>query len=324
MARRDDGEQAGKGLPQAAVRIDDDRFLSGMRGRRRDDRPLAHYRADRGELAGIDWRGRHVELQVAGHADARRAELRVTLGVGLGLRETEVEARQERADRVRQIAPACERALGEASVDQDQRNIPLRAGEDQVRPQIGFREQREIGTPVLEEAGRIARRVERDELMDGAFRQSPVGKPRRGHGARRDQNIEIARAHSLDKRNHRQHFADACAMGPDQRSWRARDRAFAAPLGQPLRMLLAAAQASRQHKTRQGRRHRGEALIGAQRPWQPFSHARYLRSDCRRSHKPARSPRSDCLRPAAGIAPAHRCQRQPAPTPARRTQPRHG
>ena len=98
MARRHDRQQAGKALPQAANRIDDDGFLARMGRGGGDHRALAHHRADRGELAGIDRRRRHVELEIAGHADARRAELGIALGVRLGLREAEIEAAEHRAD----------------------------------------------------------------------------------------------------------------------------------------------------------------------------------------------------------------------------------
>jgi hypothetical protein len=78
-------------------------------------------------------------------------------------------------------------------------------------------------------------------------------------------------------------------MRPDQRSGRARDPGFAAPFGQPLRMLLAARKPPRQHEARHRRRERGEAAIGAQGPRQPFSHehlfARYPRM---RKRQPAR------------------------------------
>ena len=41
----------------------------------------------------------------------------------------------------------------------------------QVRPQVGFHEQREIGPPMVEEAPHVARHVDRHELVDDAARQ---------------------------------------------------------------------------------------------------------------------------------------------------------
>ena len=156
--------------------------------------------------------------------------------------------------------------------------LRLGARHDQVRPQVGFGEQREVRLPVLDEARRIARRVERDELVDHVGRQALVGEPRRRDGAGGDQHIEIARPDALDQRDDGEHLADACAMRPDQRSGRAGDPRFAAPLGQALRMLLAAREPPREHDARHRRRERGEAAIGAQGPGQPFSHEHLCRS----------------------------------------------
>ena len=128
------------------------------------------------ELVGIGRRRRHVELEVAGDDDARRAESREARGVGGGLRQAQIEAAEQRADRARQMPPALERALRHAAVDQDQRHAALGARHDQVRPQIGFDEQRQVGLPVVEEARDEARRVERHELMDDARRQPLLGQ----------------------------------------------------------------------------------------------------------------------------------------------------
>ncbi len=60
-----------------------------------------------------------------------------------------------------------------------------------LRPQIGVDEQPQPGRPLGEETLDEARRVERDELMQRAFRQALFGKRRRGNRAGRDQNGKI-------------------------------------------------------------------------------------------------------------------------------------
>ena len=61
---------------------------------------------------------------------------------------------EQRRDRAVHAAPARERTLRHPPVDQDHRQPPRRARQDQVRPQIGFDEQRQRRPPVIEEARR--------------------------------------------------------------------------------------------------------------------------------------------------------------------------
>ena len=143
---------------------------------------------------------------------------RIAPGIGGRLREAEVEAAQQRRDGAGNAPPAIERALGEPAVDQDQRHAAPRAGHDQVGPEIGFDEQREIGPPMIEEAPDEARRVERHELVDHARRQALLGEIGRGDGAGGAQHVELLLADALDQRDHRQQLADAGAVHPDQRA----------------------------------------------------------------------------------------------------------
>ena len=187
--------------------------------------PIAAFSAAR--VVGVGRRLRHVELEIAGGGDVRRAEIAIALGMRGRLRQAEIEAAQQRGDGRGNAPPAAERALGQPAVDQDQRNAALRAGHDQVRPQIGFDEQREIGPPMIEEAFDEARRVERHELVDHARRQTLLGEIGRGDGAGRAQHAELLVADALDQRDDREQLADARAVHPDQRARRTRDRALA-------------------------------------------------------------------------------------------------
>ena len=168
MARRDDREQPREGVAQSPVGLDQRRLLAGVGRGRGDGRAVADRRLQLAQTVLVGRRLRHVELEIAGGRDARRAEIAVARGIGGGLREAEIEAAQQRRDHAGRVAPAIVGALRHAAVDQDQRNVPLRAHQDQVRPQIGFGEQAEVGLPVIEEARDEARRIERNVLMDDA------------------------------------------------------------------------------------------------------------------------------------------------------------
>ena len=225
-------------------------------------------------------RRRHVELEIAGRGDARRAELGIALGVGGRLREAEIEATEQRRDHAAHALPAAERALRQAAVDDDHRNSAVGARQNKVRPQIGFDEQRQSRLPMGEETLDEARRVERDELMKRAFRQALLGERRRGDGAGGHQHSEVLRAQSLDQRHHREHFADAGAVHPDQRTGRPCQTRLAATFGNAFGVLLAALQPPRQDLRRHRRSGSRRELIKTQRK----------RQTLRQTHSSLRSP----------------------------------
>ena len=189
-------------------------------------------RAQASRLSRIGGRLRHVELEVAGGGDARRAEIAQAPGIGGGLRQAEVEAAQQRRDGGGRAAPAVERALGQPAVDQEERHAARGRRGDQVGPQIGFDEQRQIGLPMIEEPLDEARRIERHELVDRTRGQPLLGQRRRRHCARGAQHVEFPLADALDQRDDGEQFADTGAMHPDQRARRARDLAFTVALAQ--------------------------------------------------------------------------------------------
>ena len=193
-----------------------------MGGGRGDERAAADRVLQGRKLGPVGGRRRHVELEIAGGDDMRRAQFAEPLGVGRRARQAEIEPPQQRADGARRIAPAPERALRQPAVDQDHRHAALRRLDHHVRPQIGFHEQRQIGPPVLEEAAHEVRHVDRHELMDDAARQPLLGQPAGGDGAGGHQHVDLARADALDQRQHADQFADARAVQPDQRSGRPR------------------------------------------------------------------------------------------------------
>ena len=267
----------GKALPQHAVRVDHHLLLTRMSGGGSDNRPAADRGLDRGEPQHVDRRRRNVELQIAGQRHARRAELGVAFGILRRLRKAEIETLEQRRDGFRKTAPARVRALRQPPVDQDQRNVAGRALHDEIGPEVRFREERQVGPPVVEEAGDKARRVERHKLVDGAFGQSALGELRRGHGAGCDQHAKPTSPDALDQRHHRQHLADAGAMGPDERAARTHEIGLAAALRHPLRMLFAVAGAAIEHQARERRRRMRQAAIGAQARRQPLNHGQHSR-----------------------------------------------
>ena len=231
---------------QPPVRGDDCGLLAVMGRGGGDDRAHADGQFQLPQRCFVDRRRRRVELEIAGRGHTRRAQRAVALRVGGRLGEAEIEARQQRRDHARHHLPAAKRALREPAIDHDHRDLATPGLHDQVGPQIGFDEQRQVRPPMIEKAADITRRVERDELVQHARRQAVLGQRRRRHRARRDQDGKALGADALDQRQHRQHLADAGRVHPDQRTVRARLRRLPAALGEPRRMLLAALEPPRQ------------------------------------------------------------------------------
>ncbi len=218
MARHDDGEQARPRLADAPVRFDDRRLLARMGGGCDQHLTLADRLLHFGELGLVGrWR-RHVELEIAGDAHDRHAEFRIALRIERRLREAHVELAENGGRGALERSPGLEQFFRHAAVDQQQRNARLGTRDDQVRPQIGFDENAEIGLPVRQEAIDETRRIERDELVQYVFRQPALGDLCGGHGAGSDQHPHMPLAQLADQRKYRGQFADACAMQPDQRT----------------------------------------------------------------------------------------------------------
>src|SRR5262249_4269003 len=91
MARRDQGEELRERAPQAPVRLDQGGFLARMGRGRRNGGALSDRRLQRPQAFVLGRRLRHVELEVAGRADARRTKIAIAGGVGGRLGKTEIE-----------------------------------------------------------------------------------------------------------------------------------------------------------------------------------------------------------------------------------------
>ena len=180
MPRHHNRQQAGKAVLQPSMHVDQFDLLAGMRRGGGDHRAGADGGLELPELRRIGRRRGHVELQVAGRDITRSAEAGEARGVLGGLRKAEIEAAEQGSDRARHEPPALERTLRDAAVHQYQRNVAVGARHDQVRPQVRFGKQREVGPPVIEEARDELRHVERgriDGSRPAAIAASPV-RPR--------------------------------------------------------------------------------------------------------------------------------------------------
>ena len=146
--------------------------------------PIAALSAAR--LVGVGGRLRHVELEVAGGGDARRAEVadsaRHGRPIAPGRDRSSAAARRCVAGA---NAPALERALRDPAIDQDQRDAALGA----VMIRFGHRSDStnsaRSGCQWSRKRVDEARRVERHELVDHARRQPLLGQLGRRDGAGR-------------------------------------------------------------------------------------------------------------------------------------------
>ncbi len=266
------------------MRLDDRRLLARMGGSRDQHLTLADCLLHFGELFLVGRRRRHVELEIAGHSHDRHAEFRIALGIECRLREADVELAENGGRGALERTPGLERFFRHAAVDQQQRNARLGTRDDQVRPQIGFDENAEIGLPVRQKAVDETRRIERDELVQHVFRQPAFGDLGGGHSAGGNQHPHMALAQLADQRKHRGQFADACAMQPDQRTLGPFQGRLTVSLADPLLQFLAAAQTPLQPERSERRCGRHDAPIGAQGHGQAFSHGYRCRS-CRRQSR---------------------------------------
>src|ERR1700683_2879321 len=183
MARRDDREQRGMFDAQSLVRTDDSGFLAGMGGRRRDYKPRADRILQVAQNDTIHRGWGHIELQITDAADVGCAETCVALSIGVGLGQAELEALKQSCNTAGYEAPALERALGHAAVNENDGYAAIRGSQNEIGPQIGFDKKREIGMPMIEKLSDKLWCIEGYELMHGAGRQPLCGKRRRSNGA---------------------------------------------------------------------------------------------------------------------------------------------
>ena len=273
------------------MRFNQNLLFAGMGRCRQDNRTAARHRQQPLQPGGIGrWR-RDIQLQIAGGDDVAAAEHGETLGIDAGLGHADVEPAEQRRDGRGQPAPARKRTMRHPAVDQDHRQPPRRARQNEVGPQIGLDEQRQARPPVIEKARHITRGIVGNVLVDD-IGGKPLGDDRRrGHRARGQEDADIERPQLLDQGGGGQHFADTGAMNPDQRSMRPDVPADAAALADPRRILLALFQPPLDQGRRQRHHRHRQLLVDAQRHRQRISHAPPLPND-QLAHRRERSRRS--------------------------------
>src|SRR5262249_11661649 len=151
-------------------------------------------------------------------------------GVGCRLREAEIKGSQQRSNGAGSPSPTLEGSLGKAAVDQKQRDTAPCACCDQIWPEVGLYEDREIGAPVIEETVHESGRVQRHELMNRSRGQAQLGNSGGGDGAGRAEYAQPLVADARDQRNHGEQLAHARAVNPGQRTTWAGDVAAAVTL----------------------------------------------------------------------------------------------
>ena len=225
------------------------------------------------------------------------------------LRQTDVEPAKQRRDRAGDPAPARKRTMRHPAVDQDHRQPPRRARQDEIGPQIGFDEQRETRPPMIEKARHITRGIVRHILMNDVGGKPLGDDRRRGHRARGQEDADIERAQLLDQGRRGQHFTDAGAVNPHQRPVRPDVQAHATALTDARGILLALFQPPLDQRRRQRHQRGGELLVDAQRHRQGVSHDRLL-PDGRFAHRRDGSRRSGSPPVARASLPSSRHPRR--------------
>ena len=237
-------------------------LLAGMGRGGEPERAVGGIGGDARQLAFIAREGRRGGLQIADAGRGNGAEAAKALGLGVVLREAQLETGEQRADQAWQPLPAAQRALRHAAVQQQQRRAGAVGLGDEVGPELGFDPEREIGPPMLEEAPHIGRAVDRDILMPGAIRRQAMRQqPCRGDGAGRHQHRQRRPLDQqpVDQRQHRHRFAVARGMHPDQRPGWSHAAGMALALGETLAILFAMRHAPREierdHRAERGGAH---------------------------------------------------------------------
>lgn len=108
MTGHDDRQKRGNIPGQTPMRIDDDLFLAGMGRGRDENRPPSRRRFQPVEPFGIGGQRLDVELEIARGHDIGAAERGEAFVIDVGLRQTQIEARQQRRDGAARLAPARE------------------------------------------------------------------------------------------------------------------------------------------------------------------------------------------------------------------------
>ena len=201
-----------------------DLLFAGMGAGGEPQRARADLSAQAPQLRLIDRQRRAGRLQIADRRNIASAEPAQTLGLRLVLRQALRERGEHRADQPRPPPPAPVRALRQPAVHQHHRDAAGMRRQHQIRPQLGFDPERQIGLPMIEKPLDPGGQVERHELMARPRRQPLFEQSGRGHGPGGHQDLELGPGlqQQFDQPQHRRRLADARRVNPDERPGRPR------------------------------------------------------------------------------------------------------
>ena len=197
---------------------------------------------------------------------------------------------EQRRDGAVHPLPARKRALRHPAVDQHHRQPPRGARQDQVRPQIGFDEQRQRRPPVIEEARDVARRIIGHILMDDVGRKALGDDRGRGHRARGQQDAQVQARAAARSAPPPPALRRRWRRGSRPADLRAERRCSGRGARQARRIFLALLQPPADQRRRQRHHRVMTAPVDAQRHRQWISQERP--PDARRPHRRGGSLRS--------------------------------
>ncbi len=125
MTRHHDRQQIGKAFAQRIMRRKNGFLFAGMGLRGEEDGPRADRLPQCRKFLRVCRQNRRVGFQTADHADVRCAQNAKPCGNFLVLGQADIEGRKQCARRMRRPAPAVERALRHARIDQRQTHAAL-------------------------------------------------------------------------------------------------------------------------------------------------------------------------------------------------------
>ena len=264
LPRHQQGQGGRDGACHALMNVENEGLLVGV-GRGRDpdgsrpDRP-----GPGGQFDGIGRRRRNVELEVARHRHPRRTEATEPRRVPFRLREHERQPAKQRADEAGRALPAPVGPSRQPRVDENRLHAAPRHRDERVGPKLRFRQDDDVGLPVVEEALDGAGQVERRELVRGARRQPRRHDAGGGRRSRGEEHVEAARRNGVDQRQQRHQFADARPVAPGEGSRRPGPAGMTRPLREARPVLLAAPLPPAQKPGRRRLDRGGRDLVGAQ------------------------------------------------------------
>ncbi len=220
MTRREDHAQAGLGLEELRPELQQGLFFA-LEGAAADE----EFGAGRELFAksggdGSGGNGADVVFQIAAKQNAirRRTNCLEAVDVLGTLREDERERREDAAPEKAETAVARVGAVGDAGVDDRDRNAGGAALVEEVGPEFGFGQDEEVGAEQAQVAadddGEVEGEVEH-VLRTKAF----AGEALAGAGGGREQDADFCGAEILNQLADGEHFADGDGVDPDDGSF---------------------------------------------------------------------------------------------------------